>query len=70
MRDPIFVLAALCLFTAVSEWLVRRTWLRHFGTALMVILVTAAAAPPGVSVPGMFPANRPASRRRRATPRR
>jgi hypothetical protein len=23
MRDPIFVLAMLCLFTAVSEWLVR-----------------------------------------------
>jgi uncharacterized membrane protein len=48
MRDPIFVLAALCLFTAVSEWLVRRTWLRHFGTALMVILVTAAAANLGI----------------------
>lgn len=44
MRDPILVLAMLCLFTAVSEWLVRRTWLRHLGTALMVILVTAVAA--------------------------
>jgi uncharacterized membrane protein len=48
MRDPIFVLAMLCLFTAVSEWLVRRTWLRHLGTALLVILVTAVAGNVGI----------------------
>ena len=48
MSDPIFVLAMLCLFTAVSEWLVRRTWLRHLGTALLVILVTALAANLGI----------------------
>lgn len=44
MSAPAFVLAMLCLFTAVSEWLVRRTWLRHLATALLVILVTALAA--------------------------
>jgi uncharacterized membrane protein len=38
----------LCLFTAVSEWLVRRTWLRHLGTALLVILVTAVASNLGI----------------------
>ena len=48
MSDAIFVLAMLCLFTAASEWLVRRTWLRHAGTALLVILVTALAANLGI----------------------
>ncbi len=42
--NPLFILAALCLFVMVSEWLVRRTALRHLGTALLVILITAIAA--------------------------
>jgi uncharacterized membrane protein len=46
--DPLYILAVLCLFVALSEWLVRRTALRHAGTALLVILVTAVAANLGV----------------------
>jgi uncharacterized membrane protein len=46
--DPLYILAALCLFVTLSEWLVRRTPLRHLGTALLVILVTALAANLGV----------------------
>lgn len=48
MRDPIYVAAALCAFTVLAELLVRRTWLRHVGTALLVILVTALAANLGI----------------------
>lgn len=44
MQDPLFVAAALCAFVAISELLVRRTFFRHIGTALLVILVTAVAA--------------------------
>jgi len=47
-REPTYILALLCLFIAVSEWLVRRTALRHAGTALLVILVTAVAANLGI----------------------
>lgn len=39
-----YILAVLSLLIAVSEWLVRRTFLRHVGTALLVILVTAVVA--------------------------
>jgi uncharacterized membrane protein len=46
--DPLYILAVLCLFVALAEWLVRRTALRHAGTALLVILVTAVAANLGV----------------------
>ncbi|NNE70435.1 MAG: DUF819 family protein [Rhodothermales bacterium] len=48
MQDPVFVAAALCVFVAVSEWLVRKTVARHLGTALLVILVTAVAANVGL----------------------
>ncbi len=34
----------MCVNIAVTEWLVRRTFLRHVGTALLVILVTAVVA--------------------------
>ena len=47
-REPTYILALLCLFIAISEWLVRRTALRHAGTALLVILVTAVAANLGI----------------------
>jgi uncharacterized membrane protein len=43
-RDPLYILAVLCLLIVMSEWLVRRTFLRHVGTALLVILVTAVLA--------------------------
>lgn len=48
MLDPIAIAATLCLNIAVTEWLVRRTFLRHVGTALLVILVTAVTANLGV----------------------
>lgn len=43
-ESPIFVLAMLCFNVAISEWLVKRTFFRHFGTALLVIVVTAVFA--------------------------
>lgn len=46
--DPLYILAVLSLLIAVSDLLVRRTWLRHAGTALLVILVTAVAANVGL----------------------
>jgi uncharacterized membrane protein len=47
-REPTLILALLCLFVVVSETLVRSTGLRHAGTALVVILVTALAANLGI----------------------
>lgn len=46
--DSLYVLAVLCLVVVVAEWLVRRTALRHVGTALLAILVTAVLANAGV----------------------
>lgn len=46
--DPLYILGMLCLIVVASEWLVRRTFLKHIGTALLVILVTAAAANAGL----------------------
>jgi uncharacterized membrane protein len=48
LENSVFVAAALCLFVVLSEWLVRKTFLRHIGTALLVILVTAVAANVGL----------------------
>ena len=36
---------------ALSEWLVRRTWLKHLGTALLVIVITAITANTGIIPP-------------------
>jgi uncharacterized membrane protein len=47
-RDPLYILGVLSLLIVVSEWLVRRTALRHAGTALLVILVTAVFANVGL----------------------
>jgi uncharacterized membrane protein len=47
-QHPLFLLAVLCLCVAISEVLARKTWLRHFGTALVVIVVTALVANLGV----------------------
>jgi len=44
VRDPLLVLCVLALNVVGSELLVRRTPLRHLGTALLVILTTAACA--------------------------
>lgn len=48
MNDPIFILAVLSLLVAISEWLVQHTFIRHFGTALFVILLTALVANLGI----------------------
>ena len=47
-RDGLFLLAALCALVTLTEVLVRRTFFRHVGTALLVILVTAVAANAGL----------------------
>jgi len=39
--DPLLVLALLSLDVVIAEWLGRRTLLRHFGPALLVILLAA-----------------------------
>ncbi|MEQ8763746.1 MAG: DUF819 family protein [Planctomycetota bacterium] len=46
--SPLAIVAVLGLNVLISEWLVRRTVLRHFGTALLVIVVTAVCANVGM----------------------
>jgi uncharacterized membrane protein len=46
--DPLFILALLSLLVVLAEWLVRRTALRHLGSALLVIVLAAAAANAGL----------------------
>ncbi|HUF28475.1 MAG TPA: DUF819 family protein [Gemmatimonadaceae bacterium] len=46
--NPLYLLAVLSLLIVVSEWLVRRTALRHLGTALLVILFAAVVANLGI----------------------
>ena len=48
LDSSVAVLAVLCGAIALSEWLVRNTWLRHVGTALLVIVVTAVLANAGL----------------------
>ena len=48
MPSTLYVLAVLCLIVVLSERMVRTTWLRHLGTALVVILVTAVVANLGI----------------------
>ncbi|MFT4538727.1 MAG: putative membrane protein [Planctomycetota bacterium] len=43
-EDALPILAVLCLNIAASEWLVRKTALRHLGAALLVIVLTAITA--------------------------
>lgn len=42
--QPLYVLGILCLSILISEWLVRRTVLKHLGTALVVIILMAVLA--------------------------
>ncbi|NJB86346.1 putative membrane protein [Lewinella marina] len=44
ITDPLLLLAILCGSVVVSEWLARHTFLRHLGTALVVIIVVAVWA--------------------------
>ncbi len=53
----LYVLAALCLIVAASEWLVRRTKLRVIGSALLVIVITAVVANLGALPTGSTEAN-------------
>lgn len=46
--DPLSLLAVLCLNVVVSELLCRKTFFRHVGTALMVIVVTGIEVNLGV----------------------
>lgn len=46
--SPLYVLSLLCLIVVLSEWLIRRTFLRHLGVALLVILLTAIIANLGI----------------------
>ncbi len=41
---PLFILSILALNIALCEWLARHTWLRHLGSALLVIVLTAITA--------------------------
>jgi uncharacterized membrane protein len=43
-EHPLYLLGALALIVAASEWLCRTTPLRHLGTSLLVIIVTALVA--------------------------
>ncbi|MEM7349957.1 MAG: DUF819 family protein [Acidobacteriota bacterium] len=47
-RDPLFIVSVLAALIAISEWLARATWLRHLGSALVVIVLTAVAANTGL----------------------
>jgi uncharacterized membrane protein len=48
LSSPLFVLTILCLSVVVSEWFVKRTFLKHLGTALVVILFVAILANVGL----------------------
>jgi uncharacterized membrane protein len=48
MKDPLFILAVLALNIVICEWLNRHTVLRHLGTTLLVILLTAIVANLGI----------------------
>ena len=47
-HDPVYIIAILSLSVALSEWLVRKTFLRHLGSALLVIVIAAVFANIGV----------------------
>jgi uncharacterized membrane protein len=46
--NDVYILAVLSFLIAATEWLVRRTVFKHFGTALLVILLTALVANVGL----------------------
>jgi len=51
LADPLPLIAVLCLNIALAEWLVRHTALRHLGSALLVIVITAITANVGLIPP-------------------
>ena len=46
--SPLLLIAALIAFVALAEWLARKTFLRHFGAVLLVIVLTVVAANVGL----------------------
>lgn len=48
MSHTLFIVAVLAANVALSEWLARRTWFRHLGSALLVIAITAIVANAGL----------------------
>ena len=56
--DPLYILTVLALLVLATEWLVRHTWLRHLGGALLVILLAAIASNAGI-IPASSSATRP-----------
>ncbi|MCB0632312.1 MAG: DUF819 family protein [Saprospiraceae bacterium] len=48
LDQPLYVLAMLCLSILFSEYLVRKTFLKHLGTALVVIIAVAILANIGI----------------------
>ena len=48
MSNPLWVLTILVTNILISEWLEKNTFLRHLGTTLLVILLTAVVANLGV----------------------
>ena len=52
LTHPLAVAAVLALDVFLCEWLCQRTWLRHLGTALLVIVVAAVQVNLG---PGLIP---------------
>ena len=55
ISDTLFVFAVLCLLVALSEWLIAKTWLRHAGSALLVIALAAIVANLGIIPAGSPP---------------
>ncbi len=47
-EDPIYIFAVLALSVALAEWLARKSFLRHLGSALLVIVIAAVFANTGV----------------------
>ena len=46
--ENVFIIAVISCIVAVSEVLVRRSWLKHIGSALLVIILTAVVSNLGV----------------------
>lgn len=48
LTDSLLIVGILSLNVAIAEWLCRHTFFRHFGTALLVIIITAIIANAGL----------------------
>lgn len=48
INNPLYVLAFLCFNIVLCEWLCKKTQLRHLGTSLLVIVITAVVANVGL----------------------